>query len=94
MNYHVLDDGYVCLELGSRAGAITSYWNPLKDDIDAAWLRRELGISIQNDINVGTDAYELGVVAWVTGFSEPGCEFSEVYGSGDKGSAERLAIMR
>lgn len=35
-NYTYIDEKVgVCLELGSRRGAITSYWNPLTDDGDA-----------------------------------------------------------
>lgn len=45
MNYDVLDDT-VCLELGSRRGAITAYWNPLTDDGDALRLAVALRIDI------------------------------------------------
>ena len=34
-NYDVVSDEAVCLELGCRRGAITSYWKPLTDDGDA-----------------------------------------------------------
>ncbi len=44
-NYEVLDD-CVCLELGNRRGAITSYWNPLTDDGDALRLAVKLEVQV------------------------------------------------
>jgi hypothetical protein len=41
VNYSVSDTG-VCVELGSRRGAVTSYWNPLTDDGDALRLAVKL----------------------------------------------------
>ena len=44
-NYSVVDGkAGVCLDLGSRRGAITSYWNPLTDDGDALRLAVKLGM--------------------------------------------------
>ena len=37
-------DRAVCLELGCRRGAITSYWNPLTDDGDEARLESALDL--------------------------------------------------
>lgn len=35
-NFEVLEDGSaVCLELGCKRGAVTSYWKPLANDQDA-----------------------------------------------------------
>ena len=45
VNYSVSDTG-VCVELGSRRGAVTSYWNPLTDDGDAL----RLAVKLQLDI--------------------------------------------
>lgn len=45
MNFSVEDDG-VCLELGSRRGAVTSYWNPLTDDGDALRLAVKLCLDV------------------------------------------------
>ena len=46
-NYSVVDGkSGVCLELGSRRGAITSYWNPLTDDGDALRLACDLGLRV------------------------------------------------
>ena len=47
-NYSVVDGkSGVCLELGSRRGAITSYWNPLTDDGDALRLAVKLELEIR-----------------------------------------------
>ena len=40
------EESGVCVELGSKRGAITSYWNPLPDDGDALRLAVKLGLSI------------------------------------------------
>lgn len=46
-NYSVVDGKVgVCLDLGSRRGAITSYWNPLTDDGDALRLVCDLGLRV------------------------------------------------
>ena len=45
VNFDVSNAG-VILELGSRRGAITSYWNPLTDDGDALRLAVKLRIEI------------------------------------------------
>jgi hypothetical protein len=46
-NYDVIGDSVVCLELGSRRGAITSYWNPLNNDGHA--LRLAVALRIPMD---------------------------------------------
>ena len=46
-NFDVLEDGSgVCLELGCKRGAITSYWKPLTDNSDAFQLAVELRIEL------------------------------------------------
>ena len=53
-NYEVYADR-VCLELGSRRGAIIGYWNPLTNDGDAFSLMVRLGLSLRRDVlDVGT----------------------------------------
>ncbi len=39
----------ICVELGCRPGAITSYWKPLTDDGDALRLAVKLGMGILVD---------------------------------------------
>ena len=56
-NYEVLDD-CVCLELGNRRGAITSYWNPLTDDGDALRLAVKLKLTPMMR-NLGVDVVSL-----------------------------------
>jgi len=45
VNYSVSDTG-VCVELSSRRGAVTFYWNPLTDDGDAL----RLAVKLQLDV--------------------------------------------
>ena len=47
VNFTVVDDMTVCLELGSRRGAVTSYWKPLTDDGDALHLAVKLNLIIE-----------------------------------------------
>lgn len=46
VNYSANDDTGVCVEHGSRRGAITSYWNPLTHDGDALRLAVKLHLKI------------------------------------------------
>jgi hypothetical protein len=57
VNYSVSDTG-VCVELGSRSGAVTSYWNPLVDDGDALRLAVTLGLMV--DISLHMKESEAG----------------------------------
>lgn len=56
-NYTVVDKEVgVCLELGSRRGAITSYWNPIVNDGDALLLAVKLRMSVtvfDNAVGIG-----------------------------------------
>jgi hypothetical protein len=46
-NYSVVDGKTgVCLDLGFRRGAITSYWNPLTNDGDALRMVCDLGLRV------------------------------------------------
>jgi len=45
MNFEAIDDTCVCLELGAKRGAITSYWKPLTDDGDA--MRLSIGLRLK-----------------------------------------------
>ena len=59
----------ICVELGSRPGAVTSYWNPLRVDGDAFRLAVKLeldvmcgsvrtdDLSVQMPIQAGTEIY-------------------------------------
>ena len=51
-NFTVLEDGSaVCLELGCRPGAITSYWKPHRDPTDALHTATTLGLTVVTRIN-------------------------------------------
>lgn len=53
-NYSVVDGKVgVCLDLGSRRGAITSYWNPLTNDGDALRLAVKLGLMVYVMVDAG-----------------------------------------
>ena len=45
----------ICVELGSKRGAITSYWNPLTDDGDAL----RLAVKLQIEVGVEEVAYPI-----------------------------------
>ena len=60
-NFTAHDDS-VCLELGHRRGAVTSYWNPRVDDGDAFRLAVTLGIHVIHRTNLSEGALEC--VAW------------------------------
>ena len=47
VNFTVVDDTTVCLELGPRWGANTTYWKPLTDDGDALRLAVKLNLIIE-----------------------------------------------
>jgi hypothetical protein len=85
-NYMVIDDTTVCLELGSRRGAITSYWHPLSDDGTALRLAIHLGIDIIQHSKLSEGSLECVAYAGDACFIEP-------YGD-DKYAATRLAIVR
>ena len=81
-NFSVTEDVGVCLELGARRGAITSYWNPLKDDGEALRLAVRLQIDIKQ--------YGEFAVAWFDGgFIGTG----RVPYNGDPNAATRRAIV-
>jgi hypothetical protein len=85
-NYTVFDDTTVCLELGSRRGAITSYWHPLSDDGTALRLAIHLGIDIIQHDKLSEGALEC--VAF-------GGDFCMIVPYGDdKYAATRLAIVK
>jgi len=46
MNFETIDDTCICLELGCKRGAITSYWKPLTDDGDALRLAVKLDMAV------------------------------------------------
>lgn len=46
-NFEYADASGICLELGHRRGAITSYWNSITEDGDAFMLVSRLDISIE-----------------------------------------------
>ena len=60
-NYTVHDDS-VCLDMGCRRGAITSYWNPIDSNTDAFHTAVTLGfeIIIDNELNETTVYYGAG----------------------------------
>jgi hypothetical protein len=45
----------ICVELGRRRGAITTYWNPLNDEGDALRLAVKLGLQVFTDYKSGID---------------------------------------
>lgn len=83
-NYEVVGgEPGVCLELGSRRGAITSYWNPLRDSGSALRLSVDLQIDVKH--------YGDHVVAWYEGgFIGTG----RIPYDGDPCAATRRAIVR
>lgn len=79
----VTEDRGVCLELGSRRGAITGYWDPLGRSADGAWMEEALLISVT--------FWPMGVCA-----GDPHDGTYEAYKDfgGERGPARRMASLR
>lgn len=84
VNYEVIgEDLGVMLELGSRKGAITAYWNPARDNAAA------LTLAVLQKIDI--KQYDGHVVCWYDGgFSGT----SSVMHNGDPLAATRNAILQ
>lgn len=78
-----IGDTGICLELGARPGAITSYWDPLTNSSDGAWMEEVLLI--------GLTFWPMGVCA-----GDPYEGTYEAYKDfgGHRGPARRMAALR
>jgi hypothetical protein len=90
LNYGVVSDvSCVWLEIGSRWGTSTVYWNPLTDDGDALRLAVNLGMDIDTEYNGGVMAGNAAITLDV-----PEYGYQEGMGKKDMQAATRRAIVR
>ena len=79
-NFKTMEDGKsVCLDIGHRRGAITSYWRPMYDDGDAL----RLAVNLKLDVSFGNRYY----------FDEVPMTFCGTYwSSGESATFKRLVL--
>ena len=89
-NFKTMEDGKsVCLDIGHRRGAITSYWRPMYDDGDALRLALHLRINIEHVETSSRKPH--GVNCWPVGRGD--CSKFET-ALPDYNAATRRAIVR